>query len=65
MVIPKKAMLGLFGDLLIVDSIHGFTSFGYHVVNVTLVDNTLHSQIGVIGLCSHESTESYTKFFEF
>ena len=28
-------MLGLFGDLLIVDSIHGFMSFGYHVMNVT------------------------------
>ena len=36
----KKAMVGLFGDLLIVDSIHGFTSYGYHVINVTLIDNT-------------------------
>ena len=47
------------------DNIHGFTSFWCHVINVSLVDNTIHSQIGVIGLCSHEITESYTKLFEF
>ena len=61
----QKAVLGLFGDLLIVDSIHGFTPYGYHVINVTLVDNTLHSQIGAIGLCLHDDTVSYTKLFEF
>ena len=62
---PQKAMLGLFGDLLIVDSVHGFTSFGYHVMNVTLIDSTFHSQIGAIALCMHETTESYVKLFEF
>ena len=61
----QKAVLGLFGDLLIVDSIHGFTKYRYHVINVTLVDNTLHSQIGAIGLCLHDSTDSYAKLFEF
>ena len=61
----QKAMLGLFGDLLIVDSIHGFTSYGYHVINVTLVDNTLCSQFGAIGVIRSESKESYRKFFDF
>ena len=54
----QKAMLGLFGDLLIVDSNHGFTSYGYHVINVTLVDNTLCSQFGAIGVIRSDSKES-------
>ena len=58
-------MLGLFRDLLIVDSIHGFTSYGYHVINVTLVDNTLCSQFGAIGLIMGDSKESYMKLFDF
>ena len=61
----QKAMLGLFGDLLIVDSIHGFTSYGYHVINVALVDNTLCSQFGAIGVIRSDSKESYRKLFEF
>ena len=58
----QKAVLGLFGDLLIVDSIHGFTEYGYHVINVTLVDNTLHSQIGAIGLCLHDDSFIHQAF---
>ena len=58
-------MTGLFGDLLIVDNIHGFTSYGYHAINVTFVDNTLHSQFGVIELIQGDNTESYRKLFDF
>ena len=58
-------MLGLFRDLLIVDSIHGFTSYGYHVISVTLVDDTLCSQFGAIRLIQCDSTESYRKLFAF
>ena len=61
----QKAMLGLFGDLLIVDSVHGFTSYGYHVINVTLVDNTLCSQFGAIGLIMGDNQVTYNKLFDF
>ena len=57
-------MLGLFGDLLIMDNIHGFTFYDYHAINVILVDNTLYSQFDAIGLIQSDSTDSYRKLFD-
>lgn len=58
-------LLSLFGDLLIVDSIHGFTDYNYHVINVTIVDSFYKSQFGAIAITSTEAKDSYVKLFEF
>ena len=61
----QKALLGLFGDLLIVDTIHGFTNFGYNVINVTIVDSNLKSQFGAIAIVSRDCQRSYETLFQF
>lgn len=61
----QKALLGLYGDLLIVDSIHGFTNFGYHVINVTIVDSNLKSQFGAIAIVASDCQRSYETLFQF
>lgn len=61
----QKTLLGLYGDLLVVDSIHCFTFKKYHVINVTIVDNNCKSRYGAIAISMSDSTSAYFTLFEF
>lgn len=60
----QKELLKLYGDFLIVDSVHGFCNACYHVINVVIVDNNLKSRFGAIAITRNDCCEAYKAIFK-
>lgn len=64
-VLTRKNLLRLSGDLLIVDSMHGYTEniYIYHVINVVIIGNYLKSRYGAIVITRSDSASVYVLLF--